>query len=73
MALSKKLQLEPELTLESAAVRVDKQRPLSSSYIPLLRGGSEGKGDTPVGAVHKAKPRFKPRKAHQGKQNMGTT
>ena len=72
VALSEKLQLELELTLESAVTRV-RQAEASKLQQPLLRSGSEGKGDTPVRAVHKSKPRYKPRKAYQGRQSTGTT
>ena len=53
-SLSEKLQLDAELTLETAVARVRHAKAVRSQQ-PLLRGEGAGKPETPLGAVHKGK------------------
>lgn len=54
VALSEKLQLKADLTLEAAVPQVRQSEAVKLQQ-PLLRTRSEVKGDTPVGAVDKGK------------------
>ena len=57
--LSEKLQLEADLTLDRALTQARQSEAVKQQQ-PLLRTGSEAKGDTPVGAVHKGRPTHRP-------------
>lgn len=73
--LAEKLQLDPDLTLEKAVTQVCQSEAIKLQQ-PLLRGGSCGKPDTPVGVVLKSKSGRRANQHHthsNGRQNSGAT
>jgi len=60
VALSEKLQLKADLTLEEAVTQVRQSEAVKLQQ-PLLRNRSEGKADTPVGAVNRGRTWHRPK------------
>ena len=72
VALSEKLQLKADLTLERAVTEVRQSEAVKMQQ-PLLRTGSETKGDTLVGRVNKGKPWQRPKGANTSRPNTQAT
>lgn len=72
VALSEKLQLKADLTLDEAVTQVRQSEAVKLQQ-PLLRNRSEGKADTPVGAVNRGRTWHRPKPENKSRQNTRAT
>ena len=71
-SLSERMQLQPDLDLKKAVTQVRQAEAIKQQQ-PLLRSGSVGKPDTPVGTVHQDRTWQRPRPGPKSRQNTRAT